>query len=245
MHLSAILRAVEGERAKMASVFLEQSDMRFRLKYVLGDYQEENTEGAGDEDPYAEEDLEAEEDSPDESSSVSASEAALLSERLGSFLDRVEAIAKRYHDQVVAAHGPLSSLDPDDKNAALDLIQTEAEDSDEYVELVSDIVDELRTKFSIVTLGRYEKSPTGWPKAWSIKRPEGERREFLNAVRFFWGVWVRSWGKLLARQRNPRRRPLRCEVGRQAATSRPDGHRGALAQGERQCRPTRTHDRPL
>jgi hypothetical protein len=77
---------------------------------------------------------------------------------------------------VAAEFGALSSLNSEDKNAALDLIQTESETSDKYVELVSDILDELRLKFDVVTFGKYEKSPTGWPGAWSISCQAGERR---------------------------------------------------------------------
>jgi hypothetical protein len=191
----AILWAVQGDRSKVARVFLEPSDMRFRLKYILGDYQGE--EASEEEDPYANEDLYTRGNAPEESSTVSASDAATLAERLNAFLNRIESIADRYHKQVVAELGSLSSLDPDDKSAALDLIQTEAESSDDYAELVSDLVDELWTKFDIVKLGQYEKSPTGWPRAWRISCPASKRSEFLSAVRFFSGISVRSWGKLL------------------------------------------------
>ncbi len=191
----AILLAVQGDRAKLARGFLEHSGMRFRLKYVLGDYL--GDEADEEEDLYADENFNIKDVAPDEPSTVSDAEASTLSERLNSFLERIEIIADRYHKQVAGELGALSSLEPDDKNAALDLIQTEAETSDEYVELVSDIIDELRTKFDLVAFGKYEKSPTGWPVAWRITYPVNERGEFLSAVRFFSGISVRSWGKLL------------------------------------------------
>jgi hypothetical protein len=59
------------------------------------------------------------------------------------------------------------------------------------------VFQELRTKFNVVTFGKYHKSPTGWPVAWHISCPANERHEFLDAVRFFSGISVRSWGKLL------------------------------------------------
>ena len=188
---NAVLRAIQFDRAKVARGFLEPSDMRFRLKYMLGDYL--GDKAIEEEDPYANDDLIIE----DEPSTVSGSEAATLSERLNSFLERIQAIADHHHKQVAAELGPLSSLEPGDKNAALDLIQTESETSDEYLDLVSDILEELRTKFNVVTFGKYQKSPTGWPVAWHISCAASERREFLDAVRFFSGISVRSWGKLL------------------------------------------------
>jgi hypothetical protein len=191
----AILQAVQGDRMKVAHSFLECSDMRFRLKYVLGDYIDK--EASEEEDPYASDDLSLENFSADDPSAVTGFEAATLIDRLNSFLERIQGIADRHHKRVAAEFGALSSLNSEDKNAALDLIQTESETSDEYVELVSDILDELRLKFDVVTFGKYEKSPTGWPSAWSISCQAGERREFLSAVRFFSGISVRSWGKLL------------------------------------------------
>lgn len=189
---NAILRAVQGDRAKVARGLLEPSDMRFRLKYILGDYVSE--EESEEDDPYAND---MEDITTDEVSTVSLSEVAAISERLNSFLDRIQAIADYHHKKVEEVFGPLSSLEPEEKNGALDLIQTEAEDSDEYLGLVSDILEELRTKFDIVTVGKYKKSPTGWPVAWHLSCPVGERKEFLSAVKFFSGISVRSWGNLL------------------------------------------------
>ena len=47
---AAIIRAATDNEVRTAKDFLEQSDMRFRLKYVLGEYQPERGD---DLDPYA------------------------------------------------------------------------------------------------------------------------------------------------------------------------------------------------
>lgn len=85
----------------------------------------------------------------------------------------------------------------EDRSAALDLIEEQAVASDEFIESVSDVLDELRAKFDHVTAGRYEKTTTGWPKAWRLKCRPDERGAFLSAVRFFSGISCKSWGKLL------------------------------------------------
>ncbi len=41
---SAIIRGATDDRERTAKDFLEQSDMRFRLKYILGDYQPETND---------------------------------------------------------------------------------------------------------------------------------------------------------------------------------------------------------
>jgi hypothetical protein len=84
-----------------------------------------------------------------------------------------------------------------DRIAALDLIEEQAVASDDFLELVSDVLDELRAKFACVSTGRFERTTTGWPKAWYLKCASTERPEFLRAVTFFSGIAYRSWGKLL------------------------------------------------
>ncbi|MGH9890875.1 MAG: hypothetical protein ACREA0_02585 [bacterium] len=189
---SAILKAVEGDRAKSAAVFLEPSDMRFRLKYLLGDLA-----AADEDDPYADPGDTNDGDVSDDASTVTAGEAADLAARLNSLLDRIFDIAHRHHGGIVEQLGPLSEMEQDDKSAALDLIQTAAEDSDDYTSLVSEVLDELRGKFDAVEIGRYEKSTTGWPSAWRYDCPSDQRADFLKAVRFFSGISIKSWGKLL------------------------------------------------
>jgi hypothetical protein len=88
-------------------------------------------------------------------------------------------------------------MSAEDRNAALDLIEEAAVTSDAFIELVSDVLDELRTKFDLVADGRFEKTTTGWPKAWHLKKTADERTPFLAAIRFFSDNHYRSWGKLL------------------------------------------------
>lgn len=186
---SAVLRAVDGSKEEAARVFLEQSDMRFRLKYLLGDYSSLEEE----EDPYAEEvDTQVGEDDM-----ISSSEALLLKNKLESYVTRLVALAKKHRDVVEEQHGKLDTLTAEDRNSALDLIQEDVENSAEYTELVSDVLDEIRGKFDLIQIGHYEKSTTGWPMAWRLEKPTNERKIFLDAVRFFSGNSVKSWGKLL------------------------------------------------
>ena len=88
-------------------------------------------------------------------------------------------------------------LTAEDRNSALDLIQEDVENSVEYTELVSDVLDEIRGKFEQIQIGQYEKSTTGWPLAWRLEMLADKRKVFLDAVRFFSGNSVKSWGKLL------------------------------------------------
>ena len=188
---AAVVEAVDGTSRQVARALLEKSDMRFRLKYLLGDIAQ-NVES----DPY--DDAESEEPlDPSSAQSVLPDERASLLSALTGYLDRIQGIAAKFRSQIEAEHGALESMGADDKNAALDLIEEQAVSSDEFLELVSDILDDLRSKFDFVTTGRYERTTTGWPKSWLLSCDPTERPAFLRSVTFFSGISYRSWGKLL------------------------------------------------
>lgn len=190
---AAIVEAVEGDEAQVTRALLEKSDMRFRLKYLLGDLAQEED----DVDPYDEVDAtpdEIEDDSAVTTDAERVSNASLVR----GYVKRIFSIAKTHQATIEAQHGTLASMLPGDRSAALDLIEDLADASDEFLELVSDILEELREKFTLLAgTGQYEKTTTGWPKAWTTKEPADRRKAFLKTMRFLSGIAVRSWGRLL------------------------------------------------
>ena len=187
----ALLRAMDATTdAEISRVFLERSDMRFRLKYMLGDWPSEDTEV----DPY--------EDSvvvnqPENSTFVTtAIEAKSLAEKLSRYVETIRDISSRCRNEVEILQGPIASLSPDDRNTASDWIQELAEQSDEYNDLVSEILDNLRDKFHGVHVGHLVKTTTGWPRYWSMTKQNSDRESFLESIRFFSGIDRRYWGKL-------------------------------------------------
>ncbi|MCE9659938.1 MAG: hypothetical protein K8R60_15360 [Burkholderiales bacterium] len=190
---AAIVEAVEGDMPLVASTFLEKSDMRFRLKYLLGDLDEQS----GEVDPYADGDSEGEIPEGDEAAQLNADERRRNALKVQEYIDRMFAIAAKCKKPVEAELGPLAEMLPADRATALELIEEQADASEEFLELVSDILDELRSKFESVTVGKFDKTTTGWPKAWLMKAAPDERAQFLAALRFFSGISDRLWGRLL------------------------------------------------
>ena len=190
---AAILRSVDDQNtdARVAKSLLERSDMRFRLKYILGDWPNEES----DVDPYeAEESPNADEH---DNFKTSENETEQLAIKLRKYVTIVRRIAAGCKVEVQKIHGTLSSLSPDERNKALDQLQDLAEQTDAYSLLVSEILDDLREAFERVSFGRLIKSTTGWPRLWLIKEPSSRRAQFLAAVRFFSGIDRGDWGKLL------------------------------------------------
>lgn len=193
---SALIEAVNSDATStsVAKILLEKSDMRFRLKYLLGDFVEGNA--VVEADPYDDEDVDDQNDS-DNDENLTVEEEARNQSTLSNYIVRVRSLAKRLRIDIESSQGQLDVMTSEDRNAALDLIEEQAVDSDEFLEIVSDIIDEVRAKFKYVPGGKFEKTTTGWPKYWYIKTKADERSEFLKTVRFFSGNATKSWGRLL------------------------------------------------
>ena len=192
---AAIVEAVDGDERKIARALLEKSDMRFRLKYLLGDY----VVGAEtDVDPYDDaSDGESIEDESTANVAVSQEEKARQFQVLTTYIKRIAALTQGLKAELEAHQGAIAEMTSEDRSAALDLIEEQASASDEFVELVSDILDEIRTKFAGVPCGKFDKTTTGWPNAWHLESPASERHSFLQSVRFFSGISHQLWGSLL------------------------------------------------
>ena len=190
----AVLHALDATSdIDVAKVLLDRSDMRFRLKYMLGDWPSDDAS----DDPYEIKTAMSGREPDTSPLMVSEAEAENLAANLCCYITAVRDIATRYRDEVEEElQAPIDSLPSEDRNAALDLIQESAEKSDDYATLVSNILDDLRQKFEHIPFGRLHKTTTGWPRLWQMTAPGSDRNKFLLAVRFFSGIDHRHWGKL-------------------------------------------------
>lgn len=190
---AAVLRAIDDQAtdARIARALLERSDMRFRLKYILGDWPQDDL----DDDPYADEDSSDTEGA--DGHGVGVRESEKLARNLRSYVTTIRAIAERLKKDAEQAHGSLASLSADERNKALDELQDLAEQSEPYAAVVSEILDDLRERFDGLVSGRLIKSTTGWPRLWLATEAAAKETEFLAAVRFFSGIDRADWGRLL------------------------------------------------
>lgn len=190
---SAIQDATTGDRHTVARTLLEKSDMRFRLKHLFGDLNQQ----VDDIDPYADEeegDTNFEVDGEDPISDSERKANVLVIE---SYVDQIFNIYEQAKALVEAEYGPLDVMNPADRATALDKFQEIAESSEEFRNLVSEILDDIREKFNeIVVQGRFEKTVTGWPKSWITKVRPDQRAAFLASLRTFSSTNFKYWGRL-------------------------------------------------
>ena len=191
---SAILEAVDGaDDIKIARGFLEDRDQRFRLKYLLGDLKVDNQE----EDPYADQSNEEKQQEDFDRKIEANANLDEFQDRLKNFIERIRKIADSAKNLIEKEIGSLNEISSKEKDEALDLLQSEVEESDQFVQLVSDIIEELRSKFSFAPSGGvFDKSPTGWCKAWSLNG-ESNRKKFIENIRYFSANSSKLWGRLI------------------------------------------------
>ncbi len=191
---ASLVKAIDSSEQKVAEALLEKSDMRFRLKYILGELAVE----AEEIDPYDYDDEETELAIDDQNEITSSDEEKARSHQLlTEYISRIIALSQAHKSEVERQQGALSEMSAEDRNAAMDLIAEQAIASDQFLELTSDILDEIRTKFELIPDGKFEKTTTGWPRAWHLETQAMQREQFLKSVRFFSGIAIQSWGKLL------------------------------------------------
>jgi hypothetical protein len=182
---NAVLKAIEGSTDEaVATEFLEPSGQRFRLKYVLGPWKERLEYEA---DPF----------SFNESIGETKSEfPAEESKFLTATVQRLKAVALASRKEVESILGPFETLKGDERDYALDEAQRAAEQSEDFLQLVSDVMEEIAERFDS-DYGNFIRSSTGWPESWKLSVPSNKRENFLAALQRFCGISREHWGNLL------------------------------------------------
>jgi energy-coupling factor transporter ATP-binding protein EcfA2 len=212
---AACLASIESQPdAKVAAALLTHREQRFRLSYLLGEWESDAT--SDDDDFSFDPAVPAASGNPDDEDSVADDERRANSERIKSYVARVRGLATEINKQTAADLGLLSTQQtPDDKAAWLELYSDRLFDNEEFARLALDIRDEIESRFDLLNAGALERSATGWPVIWTFE--DANRESFLRQVRWFSSNHFRQFGRLLTplvdgiRVKGPFR-PLRKEL---------------------------------
>ena len=122
-----------------------------------------------------------------------------VSQSVLTFVAEVRNIAATTKKQIEKelGDGPLETMSKEDQAAALDLIETAAEESSQTDILVNTIIEELRERSNIECQGSISRTATGWPRAWALEMPSNKRSSFIAEVKRFAGNSREQFGQLL------------------------------------------------
>lgn len=192
----AVLAAYRNESdAEILRKLLMHVNQRFRFNYILGDGPKLATASDDDDD-----------DDDDESEPI----AELAEDEAGNQIIDVSATSALLMQTVAAlrsisaAHGnslriELGALDEKDQRVVDELFEEELDrrlrEDDEFHRISDALLDEIELRFSLLTVGKVQRTKQGWPQSWAWETEE--RSEFIQRVSRFSSNHSSRFGRLL------------------------------------------------
>jgi len=193
--LAAITSSVEGvgER-EVIRRFLEHSEQRFRLSYILGN---PLLLRVADEPELLDEEDESE--GPSEDSLVSDEERAGLLKVLEDYLGRISqlaAVSESHLKQAAADLGiELGKASKQDRDVLQELVEDQLAEDEDFHSLVDAILDDVEMRFSYLEDGDLVRGRDGWPIKWSFST--ADREHFIKTINRFSSNFAPNYGRLL------------------------------------------------
>ncbi|WP_037278126.1 ATP-binding protein [Rubellimicrobium mesophilum] len=190
----ACVAAFEGKKdADVADRLLNHKDQRFRLSYALGSFVDEASKAVDDDFSFDE----PEETAPaEDEDAVPTDEREKNAQRLRDYIKRVRDLQASVEKKVSDDLGEdISKLVGPDRDAAQDLFESALGDDEGFGSIVHDILDEVRSRFDLLSEGHLVCNRSGWPELWTMT--SDNRDEFIRAVRWFASNYAPQFGRLL------------------------------------------------
>lgn len=183
---------------KVADRFLHHPDQRFRLSYLLGSWGKNlAAEPADDDWDFGEPDTAATAAASSDEA-VSSADAEAQQARLVDYVGRITSLAAAKAEAITKELLPdPHSANAEDREAALEIFQSELFADEQFHDIVHDVIDEALQRFDAMQSGErtYRSASSRWPLMWTYST--NDRTEFLKQVRWFSSNFAPSFGKLL------------------------------------------------
>ena len=185
---------------KLAESLLTHRDLRFRLGYVIGSWNQVSISQAeaDDEWDYEQGDSTTTEVALEDDDGGLPTEADIdeMQSSLRSYLERVRALVGEAKEKLQSElEVDLSTLSGQEKDAAQDLFEDLVQSLPDFDELVNDILEEASKRFDRIRSGKVHKGPSGWPLSWEFE--SSRRNDFIREVRRFSSNYAPAFGTLL------------------------------------------------
>lgn len=179
---------IERERFELTSRrFLEHSDQRFRLSYLLGTA----ASGSDDEDEDEDEEL-------DREHAVSAEDRIRFAEAVREYLTRIQALAVTASRRLEGSLSfSLEAASQEDRDTFEELLEDSLRDEDEFHDLLDILMDDIESRFDQLTEGDLRLGAGDWPDIWSFRAPTEKRADFIRTVNRFSSNQAVQFGTLL------------------------------------------------
>ena len=197
---AAVRAASEGLKDDVVSRrFLEHSEQRFRLSYILGKLAVQKA--AKDEDGELDFD-EDDEDEADGENEITATteltdrEREANSKRLADWIDRCKTIAASVMSETEREMGTRQDeLSPELVDEFFERLYKRLKGNEALNAIVDEVLDAVEERFSLLAGESVDTDNSGWPVRWQMT--SSDRAEFLHRVARFSSNYERQYGRLL------------------------------------------------
>jgi len=175
--------------------FLEHTEQRFRLSYLLGTL----SRSSADADLTDEDDDEKNALFADEVEMPTDEESKALQKRLRQYLDAIADLGRAARAEFVRAAEALNidlgKAKQSERDTLQEIVEDELSDREDFHSLVDSILEDVESRFDLLTDGDLIRGRDGWPHIWKIE--SDDRRSFIRSVNRFSSNYAPAFGRLL------------------------------------------------
>lgn len=191
----ACITAIDNVTIKdISDALLEHREQRFRLSYILGSWQQEQT--GQEDDEYEMVDEETESATLDKDEVVTGPELTENNDRLSGYITRIREVSATVQKQTAEKHGDFEEIDnPNRRQDWLEEYRDTLYENQDFIQLSLDIMEAIQYRFGLIEEGIFDSSRTEWCSRWYYE--EKDRDTFLKQVRWFTSNHSQQFGRLL------------------------------------------------
>ena len=196
--LAAVVTKLEGGSERdVTRRFLEHSEQKFRLSYLLGNpaqLEKVVTDEFVDEDD--EEDFESDFKEYYELNETDREELLRVLKTYFHEIGQLEEKAQSVMEKTVGTLGiKLGEASKDDREVLQELVEDQLVSMEEFHQLVDAILDDVESRFNFLTEGEITRGKDGWPIKWTHQ--DTNRSEFISVMNKFSSNYAPHFGRLL------------------------------------------------
>ena len=195
---SAILSQIEQQPEDVViRRFLEHSDQRFRLSYILGSLPSQEDQ---DDDDLPEElgPVNQGDQDSEEANNTSREERRMFEGRLQEYVGQIKDLARASSEQLARdLNLTLRMASPEERDTFEELLEDHLRERDDFHSLVDAVLDDIETRFSTIKDGEVERDGGEWPSVWKTHYLANERGEFIRSINRFSSNQALQFGRLL------------------------------------------------
>lgn len=196
--LAAVVSKVDGASEQdVVRRFLEHSEQRFRLSYVLGSPTLLLSTGA---DELEDDDLDDETGSSalEDDGLDDAAREKLLS-TLKAYLHEIDQLVKKAESVMEKTAGELdikmAEATRDERETLQELVEDQLLNMERFHQLVDTILDDVESRFAYLSEGEIVRGKDGWPIKWTHQ--DANRTQFIRVVNRFSSNYAPHFGRLM------------------------------------------------